>query len=169
MANARRPKPEKAGADAWHYILIAALNNLDSHGRCVSFFGPPTTAQARALQDLLDDCIRFVADDSARAPVDFNKELGAKLESYWGEPVFTAQEITLLQVCPTLPLKGVAGSAEIIEVVAGQLRDQLRDPESCLLPEEDWPSQPPRAKTMLKDPGEWTGLANELWERDLAL
>ena len=140
--------------------MIAALNGLDSHGNCVSFFGPPTAAQARALSELLMEGSRFVADVSARTPTDFKKELGAKLEAYWGEPVYTAQDITLLQVLPTLPAKGVAASVEIVEVLRGQIRDQLRDPESLLLPEEDWPSRPPKAKTMLKDPQEWKGLAN---------
>ena len=114
------PKGEKPGAvakmkgsEAWQYIMIAALNNMDSHGNCVCFYGPPTTAQAKALSELLIEASRFVADDNARTPTDFKKELGAKLEAYWGEPVYTAQQITLLQVRPTLPAKGVAASVEI--------------------------------------------------------
>ena len=163
------PKSRKLGAEAWHYILIAALNGLDSHGNCVSFFGPPTPAQASALAALLVDCERFVKDETARSPVDFQKELGAKLHSYWGEPVYTAQYLTLLQVTPTLPEKGIAASVEIVEVLKGQIRDQLRDPESLLLPEEEWPERPPKARTMLKDPSEWGSLANELWQRDLTM
>ena len=45
----------------------------------------------------------------------------------------------------------------------------MRDPESLLLPQEEWPPTPPRAKTMMNNPKEWGALANELWERDLAL
>ena len=91
------PKAKIMGADAWHYILVTALNGLDSHGNRVSFFGPPTTAQAKTLTELLQDCERFVADENARTPTDFNKELGAKLGAYWGDPVYTAQDITLLR------------------------------------------------------------------------
>ena len=149
--------------------MIASLNKMDSHGKCVSYFGPPTAAQARALSELLLEAQRFVEDTTARTPTDFKKEMGAKLESYWGEPVFTAQELTLRQVLPTLPAKGVAASVEITEVLRGQIRDQIRDPESLLLPEEEWPDRAPRAKTMLKDPKEWLQLANELWQRDLCL
>ena len=157
------------GAEAWLYLVVAALNGMDAHGNCVSFFGPPTPAQATALAQLLGDCERFVQNDTAKSPTDFNRELGAKLESYWGEPVFTAQPLTLLQVMPTLPAKGIAASVEITEILRGQIRDQLSDPESLLLPEDEWPSKPPRAKTMMKDPKEWGSLANELWQRDLTV
>ena len=129
----------------------------------------PTVAQSRALGSLLKDCERSVADEQARTPTHFNKELGAKLNSYWGEPVYCAQEITLQQVVPTLPAKGIAASVEIVKVLEGQIRDQIGDPESLLLPEEEWPEKPPRAKSMLKDPNEYGALANELWQRDLTV
>ena len=54
-------------------------------------------------------------------------------------------------------------------MLEGQIRDQLADPESLLLPEEEWPAFPPKAKTMMKDPKEYGSLASELWQRDLAL
>ena len=151
------PKAKKAGAQAWLCLLVAALNGLDSHGKTKAYFGPPSVPQAKALADLLEDCQRFVADDSARTPTDFTKELGAKLHSYWGEPVYCATELTLKQVLPTLPAKGIAASVEIMDILEGQIRDQIGDPESLLLPEEEWPEKPPRARTMLKDPREWGG------------
>ena len=95
------PRARQVGAEAWLHLLVAALNGLDSHGNCVSLFGPPTEAQAAALKALLKSCHEFVADDKARTPVDFEKELGAKTQSYWGEPVYCAEEITLAQVIPT--------------------------------------------------------------------
>ena len=163
------PKAKELGAVAWQHLLAAALNGLDSHGNCVSFFGPPTEAQSKALHSLLQDCRRFVSDGSARTPTDFGKELGAKTQSYWGEPVYCAEDITLAQVLPTLPAQGVAASVDICRVLEGQIRDQLRDPDSLLLPEEEWPAEVPKARTMLKDKREWGSLANELWQRDLTL
>ena len=163
------PKGKKLGAVAWQHLITAALNGLDSHGNCVSTFGPPTATQAAALRGILADCERFVEDDKAKTPTDFDKELGAKAHSYWGESVFCAEDITLAQVLPTLPPRGVAGSVDISKVLEGQLRDQIRDPESLLLPESEWPSEVPRAKTMLKDRSEYGALANELWQRDLTL
>ena len=100
------PKALQTGAESWQHLLVSALNGLDSHGNCVSIFGPPSEAQSRALSDLLADCTQFVADTKARTPTDFGKELGAKANSYWGEPVFCAEELTLAQVLPTLPPKG---------------------------------------------------------------
>mgnify|MGYP003335272076 CR=1 FL=1 len=85
----------KLGADAWQHLVISALNGLDSHGMCASFFGPATPAQSQALSDLYDQCQRFVKDGKPRTPVDFKRELGAKMHSYWGEPVYTAVELPL--------------------------------------------------------------------------
>ena len=106
-------KEKELGAKSWLYLIVSALNSLDSHGNCVSYYGPPSLPQARALDELLEDCRIFVADEKAMTPVDFNKELGGKLHAYWGEPVYTAQDLTLLQVRPTLPAKGIAASVEI--------------------------------------------------------
>ena len=83
--------------------------------------------------------------------------------------MYCAEEVTLAPVIPTLPPKGVAASVDICEVIEGQLRDQLRDPESLLVTESEWPTTVPKAKTMLKDKRVWGSLANELWQRDLTL
>ena len=100
------PKAKQIGAQAWQHLIVAALNGLDAHGNCVSFFGPPSEGQALALKNIKRDCENFVADEKARTPTDFTKELGAKTDSYWGDPVFTAEELTLAQVLPTLPHEG---------------------------------------------------------------
>ena len=64
---------------------------------------------------------------------------------------------------------GIAGSVPVVDVLKGQLLDQISDPESLLLPEAEWPEALPKATTQLKDPSEWRGLANEIWQRDLVL
>ena len=83
--------------------------------------------------------------------------------------MYSAEPLTLRQVLPTLPAVGVAGSVDICEVLTGRLRAQLLDPESLLLPQEEWPKTPPRATTQMKDPAEYPALANEMWQRDLAV
>ena len=163
------PKALQTGAEAWQHLLVSALNGLDSHGNCVSIFGPPSEAQASALNALLEDCTQFVADTKARTPTDYGKELGSKAQTYWGQPVYCAEELTLAQVLPTLPARGVAASVDICSVLIGQIRDQLRDPEALLLPEAEWPKVTPKAKTMLKDKNEWGSLATDMWQRDLTL
>ena len=58
---------------------------------------------------------------------------------------------------------------EFVDILASKIRDQMRDPESLLLPQEEWPASPPKARTMLKDPQEWSAFANEPWPRDLTV
>ena len=70
---------------------------------------------------MLADCKRFVANTSARAPTDFNKEFGAKANSYWGDPIYCTDGRTVAQVIRTLPAKGVAASVDICKVLAARL------------------------------------------------
>ena len=108
-----------AGTDAWLYCLVCSLNALDSHGNCVSFECRHSEAQARALEELRADCKYLASDVEARTPTDFDKELGGKLNSYWGEPVYTAEDLALFRVLPTLPPKGVAASCDICKIIEG--------------------------------------------------
>ena len=155
-------RAKEAGTEAWLYCVVCALNVMDSHGNCVAFNATPTEAQRAALDELRADCDYLVADPEARTPTDFEKELGGKLNSYWGEPVYTAEDLSLFRVLPTLPARGIAASCDVCEIIDGQLRDQLRDPESLLLPKSEWPDQVPTARTRMRDPREWGTLANEM-------
>ena len=83
--------------------------------------------------------------------------------------MYAASPLTLAQVKPTLPPPGVAASVLVTDILEGQRKEQLEDPESLLLPAAEWPPTPPRAATQLSDPGEWLTLANELWSRGLVL
>ena len=47
------------------------------------------------MRELRADCRLFVASDEARTPIDFERELGAKTHSYWGEPVCCAEQLRL--------------------------------------------------------------------------
>ena len=108
--------------------------------------GPLTEAQQAAINHLLSDCVDFVSSSNAQTPADPLRVLGCKAKSYWGEPVYVVQPITIKQVEPTLPKPGVAGSVDICRVLDGQIRDQLRYPASLLLPESEWPPEPPEPK-----------------------
>ena len=57
----------------------------------------------------------------------------------------------MAQVLPTLPPRGIAASVEILKVLEGQIHDRVSDPDSLLLPEEEWPAKQTKAKTMMKD------------------
>ena len=72
-----------------------------------------------------------------------------------GDPVYSATPLTLKQVLPTLPPPGVAASVNIEQILQGQILHQVQDPESMLLPENEWPEVMPTAKTQMEDMGEY--------------
>ena len=111
--------------------------------------GKPSAAQVRAINILRKECRTYAAHTSVRMPTDWVKELGKKAQGNWGDPVFTSEPITLRQVTCSLPAKGVAGTVKAVSVLEGQLRDQLRDPESLVLPREQWPEPMPAASIQL--------------------
>mgnify|MGYP003333489142 CR=1 FL=1 len=156
------------GTQAWTILAIESLNLFHSNG--ASAGAPPSgsEAQRKAVQLIYEECADFCKHGKGMTSGNPQKALGQKLESYWGDTVATAEEMTLEQVIPTLPDVGIAGSVPIVRVIEGQLRDQIRDPVSVMLPKDEWPLSPPRATTMLKDKSEWPALAQEIWIRDLA-
>ena len=103
------------GAQAWLCLVISALNHMASNGR--SSKAPrrrPSPAQQKAIDHLYAQCGAFTRDEpSARMPTDWIKDLGNKAYGYWGDPVYTAEPIRLLQVLASLPARGVAGSVDI--------------------------------------------------------
>ena len=158
----------KLGTKAWLCLLIHGLNQMYT-GSARPARGPPTEAQAQAIEHLFADCAELCRDGTSRAPHEWPQAYKLKAESYWGEPVYVATPLTMRQVLPTLPPKGVAASVDVMKILHGQIREQLGDPESLLLPESEWPPHPPRASTQLSDPSEWPLLANELWTRGLCM
>ena len=150
------------GTQAWTVLAVESLNLLHSNGSSARGPESGSEAQRKAVQFIYEECAEFCRPGKGVTSGDPQKALGAKLESYWGDVVATAEEMTLEQVIPTLPDVGIAGSVPIVQVVDGQLRDQLRDPVSVMLPKEEWPAAPLRATTMLKDRAEWPALAQEL-------
>ena len=148
---------------------VAGINAMSRYFYIGTPHGPASEAQLKVLTLLQSDCRHFVSDAAAQSPKDIMKFLGGKAHSYWGEPVYTAMDLTVRQVILALPAVGVAASCDICEVLDGQLRDQLRDPASLLRPSDEWPWPMPKAKTMLADPTAWLALANLMWTRGLCL
>ena len=113
------------------------------HGECQACGWPPSEAQKRALELLYEDCGELCRDGKSRSPADWPAAYKSKMNAYWGEPVYVATPLTLMQVLPTLPPPGVAATVEIVKVLRGQILAQLLDPESLLLPESEWLPTPP--------------------------
>ena len=158
----------KYGARAWLQLVVYALNQMYT-GSARPGPGPPSEAQAKAIDLLYEDCGELCRDSKSRTLHEWPAAYKAKENAYWGEPVYTATPLTLAQVLPTLPPPGVAASVDITEVLRGQVLAQLLDPESLLLPMDQWPEVPPRASTQMRDPREYKELANELWSRGLCI
>ena len=121
------------------------------------------------LSTFYQDCGEFSQHTDCWSPTSWPQEYKAKADAYWGDPIHTAVPLTLRRVLPTLPAPGVAGSVDICQVLTGRLRAQLLDLESLLLPENEWPGVPPNASTRMEDLNEYKALANEMWQRDLAI
>ena len=136
------------GTQAWTTLAIQSLNLVHSNGQCSQGPVSGSEAQRKAVQLIYEECAEFCRPSKGLTSGNPEKALGAKLESYRGDFVATAEELSLEQVIPTLPEPGVAGSVPIVKVIDGQLRDQIRDPPSVMLPKEEWPEFPPSATTM---------------------
>ena len=156
------------GVVSWLHLVIYALNQMYT-GSATPSGRPPTEAQKKAIDLLYEDCGEFCRDGTSRSPTSWPEGYKSKADSYWGEPVYSATPLTLLQVLPTLPPRGVAASVDIMTILQGQIREQLKDPASLLLPEDRWPARPPKASTQLGPGEEWVPMANEIWQRDLVL
>ena len=114
--------------------MIFSLNQMYT-GTARPASGPPTDAQKKALGLLFEDCAELCRDGTSRSPNEWPAAYKSKADSYWGEPVYVATPLTLLQVLPTLPPPGVAASVNIMEILRGQIADRLGDPDLLLLPE----------------------------------
>ena len=63
-------------------------------------------------------------------------------------------------VLPAWPKKGEACLLPVEEFVTPELRDDLLNPNRCLLPKEEWPQAPPKSKVHASD-SEWYSIVQE--------
>ena len=144
----------RLGTQAWTIFVIESLILLHLNGAPATAPTSGSEAQWKALKLMYGACADLCRPDKGKTGGDPQKAAGRKLERYWCDAVAIAVDLTLEQVVPTLPDVGVAGSVPIVNVIDGQLRDQIRDPPSVMLPESEWPLKPPRATNMLKEKAE---------------
>ena len=64
---------------------------------------------------------------------------------YGGEPIMSLEELKADQVIPVWPAVGEAAVQPVTTYLPDELRERIEDPESCLLPREDWPRKPPKS------------------------
>ena len=87
-------------------------------------------------------------------------EPDSKVTSYGGEIVSVRRTLVRDLVLPAWPEKGEACLSPVEEFVTRELRDDLLNPERCLLPKEEWPKVPPRSRAHASD-SEWYALVQE--------
>eukprot|EP00959_Pyramimonas_sp_CCMP1952_P185141 3871359-Pyramimonas_sp.AAC.1 len=151
--------------------MIIALNHLyancaASEKRCV-LAGPASPAQMRAVRRLARAAILFLKScPTPLTPTDWAAELAKKRVAYDGEEIGTAETLSVEQVLPALPPKGIAASVEAVDLCEGNVREALLDADAMLLPKGVRPARVPRAK-IWAPLQTWYDLVAVLWDRGL--
>ena len=85
---------------------------------------------------------------------------------YSGEVISVRRQLVCSQVTPAWPKPGSACLFPIIDFVHQELRDDLENPERCLLPRSQWPQKTPRSKVYATD-SEWYAIVKSGYELGL--
>ena len=132
-------------------------------------------AQQAAAVDRLSEAARYMVDsldgaDKGGAPrtpeVDWSEKIKQARVSYHGEIVAKAEGLELDRIEASLPPVGFGGVVDILDLCQGDVKRDLADPASCVLPEDQLPLTWPRPKVQVKDE-EWEKLARALVERGI--
>ena len=131
--------------------------------------------QQSAAVDRLSEAARYMVDSldgalKGGAPRTPEFDWGSKIReariSYHGEVVAKAEALELDRIEASLPPVGFGGVVNILDLCREDVKKDLSDPSSCVLPEDQLPLQWPRPKVQVKD-GEWDKLARALVERGI--
>ncbi len=82
--------------------------------------------------------------------------------TYQGEVARKAHDMTAAQLLPGLPPPGLGGIVKLSSLCQVETLESLLHPESCLLPEEEWPEKVPSAKVFCA-PDEWSAICHALY------
>ena len=94
------------------------------------------------------------------------RELSTAKFDYSGEPVQYMQELVADKIIPCWPKIGEAAIQDATDFVSPAVREWLEDPESCLLPDEQWPEVPPLSRVRATD-SEWEKIVAAGYERGM--
>lgn len=127
----------------------------------------PNAAQLESITRLYLDADEFIGDELTKFPnKDWGRLLADKQLSYDGSVVARAQELTLEQVLPSLPPKGVACSVASLDLAPPRLQRFLTDPSHSIKPRKDWPAKLARCRMRISRE-EWKLLGVELVARGI--
>eukprot|EP00438_Fugacium_kawagutii_P006300 Skav233308 [mRNA] locus=scaffold4193:88579:93795:+ [translate_table: standard] len=166
----------RAGLLIWHGLVTTLINVMWTGGGKSGRIhqGAVSKGQEKAQERLWETVKRFLDDTSETtekvprglATGEWGAKLGDVRISYHGEVVEKGQRLTLAQILPGLPPPGYGGSVPLIELVDGELKRRLENPESNLLPREELPETIPAPRVHADKP-QWEAIARELYARGL--
>jgi hypothetical protein len=92
-----------------------------------------------ASRNIQKDVLRFLAANPGRLPgKNWIRHLEVSGISYSGQEVALARPITLAQIQPALPKKGVCGSLSALDFAETDVRDALPDPSLSIKGSDEW-------------------------------
>ena len=166
----------KRGMLIWHFLVVMAINFMWNGMRSVGKVCWRQASKAQKMaQDRIWESIKTFMDDLSEVKEKFAKAPGyeewtGKLDgvriSYQGEAVPKAQRLTLEQIEPGLPPEGYGGCVQLLDLVDGQVKEKLMNPEQCLLKGEELPVKIPQPVVMASE-DDWNKIAGALYKRGL--
>ena len=126
-----------------------------------------TAVQKHSLSHLWQSILEFLNFEDLSFSIDeTSRDLLSKVVSYSGEVVSVRRQLVCSEVLPAWPKAGEACILNIENFITEELRDDLMNPERCLLPKSEWPKVPPKSKVHASD-GEWYSLVKEGFSRGI--
>lgn len=123
--------------EAWSYVACFACNSLLNVNRPLAAGGWSVLERRMANAIRLSVTKLTCHGQAAEFCVEsLEKELRGKRVNYQGEEVGTCEKLTLCQVLPALPPKEHGGCIDVLDFVSQGTRRLLKNPESCLLPDD---------------------------------
>ena len=131
-------------------LVVLGLNYMWLGGRDSERYRPErdrlTKAQRQAVSHLAER-VRDLGSVDKRCPdmLTGRSQLVEAKFDYGGEPIMSLEELKAEQVIPVWPAVGEAAVQHVTAYLPDDLRERIENPESCLLPKEDWPHKPPKS------------------------
>ena len=127
-----------------------------------------TKIQERMALDHLCPAVKRLleGDPDLVAMKEVRSELDRKGHDYDGSTWVKMEELNFEKVISCWPSKEQAAVAPVTKFVTGDTLEQIKNPMSSILPEEEWPAELPRSYVRASDE-EWSKLVKEGYQRGL--
>ena len=151
------PDDEKA-IKAWLKLMVVVLNFTYGGSQPIEARGSYNKAQSECVTGLRRAVLQLVGSQQKLTPL---PEMRARLAEgrldYAGEPMCLMEELFAEKVLPCWPKPGEAGVQRAEDFVPEGMKELLLNPRMLLLPEDQWPEDPPPCKVRATQE-EWTDI-----------